>query len=82
MQDLPAVAEEVVSEQITKLLGESSLQQYHEQWTAEHASESLQHRACAAEMMAVLDSSQLTAAAGLVLEAPKDLLEGEATFPP
>lgn len=78
---MPAVAEEVAREQITKLLGGSSLQQYHQQWTAEHAAESLPHRACAAEMMALLDSSQVTAAAGLLLEAPKDLLEGEAPLP-
>ncbi|KAK9837789.1 hypothetical protein WJX74_005116 [Apatococcus lobatus] len=74
-QELPEVAEEVVREQITKLLGGTSLQQYHQQWTAEHADRSLRHRASAAEMGALLDPSQSTAAAGLLLESQKDLLE-------
>ena len=79
VQVLPEVAEEVVREEITKLLAGSSLQQYNQQWTAEHAGSSLRHRASAAEMMALLDSSQSQAAAGLLLESSKDLLEGEAT---
>ena len=78
MQAAPEVAQEVVREQVGKLLGGASLHEYNQRWTSEHADHSLRHRVSAAEMQAVLDPSQQAAAADTLLQAPDAALEGSS----
>ena len=81
LQEVPEVAQEVVREQVEKLLAGASLQQYNQQWTTQHADISLRHRLSAAEMIAVLNPSQMSAAAELLLHAPTAALEGALMNP-